>query len=91
MEVWALDNEPQIAKNYSDIHRVGEPGVLAADSSDSALASFCLEHGCDLMTCDKGAYVPMLKKYGIKSVQISEYGINESSGQQIYVVRQITA
>ena len=88
---WATNNEPQIGKNYSDIHYVGESVDLNTDSPDSALASFCLEHGCDLMTCDRKAYVPMLEKRGVKSVQISAYGINESSGQQIYVVRPITS
>ena len=86
---WAMNNEPQIKKNYSKIHHVGEVPNPNASSSDSVLASFCIEHGCDLLTCDKEAYIPMLEKHGVKSVQILLYGINESSGQQIYAVRAI--
>ncbi|MDE0526158.1 MAG: hypothetical protein OXI27_06140 [Thaumarchaeota archaeon] len=88
---WSIENEPQIRKNYSDIHRVGKPNVLADDSTDSELASFCLERGCDLMTCDKEAYAPMLKKRGVKFVQIHEYDMNEKSGQQIYVIKPVTS
>lgn len=88
---WSVDNESQIHKNYSDIHRVGDPDVLANDSSDSELASFCLERGCDLMTCDKTAYAHMLKKRGVRFVQIHEYAMNKESDQQIYVIRPVTS
>ncbi len=88
---WSTDNESQIRKDYSDIHRVGKPDVLAADSSDSELASFCLERGCDLMTCDKEAYTHMLKKRGVRSVQIYEYGTNKKSGPPIYIIKPVTS
>jgi len=88
---WSVENEPQIRKNYSNIHRVGEPDVLAADSPDPKLALFCLERGCDLMTCDKEAYTSMLKKHGVKFVQIYEYDTNKKSGQQIYVIKPVTS
>lgn len=88
---WSVKNEPQIRKNYSDIHRVGEPDVLAGNSPDPELASFCLERGCDLMTCDREAYVPILKKRGVRSVQIYEYDTNKESGQQIYVIKPVTS
>ena len=88
---WSAKNEQQIRKKYSDIHRVGEQNVLAADRSDSELASFCLERGCDLMTCDKKAYAPMLKKRSIRFVQIYEYDMNKESDQQIYVIKPVTS
>ena len=88
---WSTDNEPQIRRDYSDIHRVGKLGVLADDSPDSELASFCLERGCDLMTCDKEAYTHMLAKRGVRSVQIYEYDKNKESDQQIYVIKPVTS
>ena len=86
---WAKDNEQQIKKDYPNIHYVGEEPNPSASSSDSMLASFCKKHACDLLTCDKEAYAPMLEDRGTKSVQISAYGMNGSSGQQIYAVRAI--
>ena len=88
---WSAKNEPQIRKNYSNIHSVGKPDVLADDSTDSELASFCLERGCDLMTCDKEAYAPMLKEHGVRFVQIHEYAMNKESGQQIYIIKPVTS
>lgn len=86
---WARVNNSRILKDYLTIHRVGESPDVNASSSDSVLAAFCIKRGCDLMTCDAKAYVPMLEERGAKSVSISTYGVNESSGQRIYAVRPI--
>lgn len=88
---WSVENEPRIRKDYSEIHRVNESNVLADDSPDSELASFCLERGYDLMTSDKKAYAPMLKKRDVRFVQIYEYDMNKQSNQQIYIIKPITS
>ena len=84
---WARANDSRIRKDYPTIHRVGETPDVNASSSDSVLASFCIKHGCDLMTCDARAHVPMLEERGAESVRISTYDVNKSSGQRIYVVK----
>lgn len=88
---WSVENELQIRKDYSAIHRVNESNVLADDSPDSELASFCLKRGYDLMTSDKKAYVHMLKKRDVRFVQIYEYDMDKQSNQQIYIIKPVTS
>lgn len=80
---WAQRNKEKIGKAYSDIRYVGDPRNPPAGGSDSALASFCAERGCDLLTGDKRAYAPWLEQ-GAKEVRISLFS---ADGQLVYLVR----
>ena len=80
---WAQRNERKIRDAYSGILYVGDPGNPPAGGSDSALASFCAERGCDLLTGDKRAYAPWLEQ-GVKEVRISLFSVD---GQLVYLVR----
>lgn len=79
---WAQSNKEKIGKTYSEIRYVGDPQNPGAGSSDSALASFCAENGCHLLTSDKKAYTPWLEQ-GVKEVRISLF----DKEQFVYLVR----
>ena len=86
---WAMKNELQIKRDYTEIHYVGEAPNTSTSSSDSALASFCKANGCDMLTSDKKAYAPMLEEHEIGAVRISIYDMNEQSGQHVYRIRMV--
>ena len=79
---WAQRNEDAIRSDYSDIRYVGDPPNPDSDNSDSVLASFCLDNGCDLLTADKKAYVPWLEQGA--EVRISRFA---AGGQSVYRIR----
>lgn len=80
---WAKTNERKIKDDgYSDIRYVGDPPNPDSGSSDSVLASFCMAHGCDLLTADKKAHVPWLEQGA--EVRISGFA---AGGRSVYRIR----
>ena len=80
---WAKKNEQKIKNNYSEIRYVGEPPNPGAGSSDSILASFCVNNDYDMLTSDKKAYATWLEGPGPSEVCISVFD-NE---QNVYRIR----
>ena len=86
---WAMKNELQIKRDYTEIHYVGEAPNTSTSSSDSALASFCKANGCDMLTSDKKAYAPLLEEQNAGAVHIMIYDKDESAGRPVYRVRMV--
>lgn len=86
---WARDNEPRIREDYSEIYYVDNIPGLSAASSDSEIALFCITNGYDLLTSDKRAYASLLQNGSVNTIQISIYDTDESSGQQVYLVKTL--
>ena len=82
---WARESEQRIKGDYAEIIPVPDAPGLSASSSDSAVASFCIKNGCDLLTSDKKAYTPMLDEHGAREVHISLYDSN--APQHVYLMR----
>ena len=84
---WANENKDAIGRDYSEILRAGDGSNPGQDAGDDEIASFCEENCCDLLTGDKRAYGSFLRNSHVKAVQISEYNLDETAKQQVYLVK----
>jgi hypothetical protein len=54
---------------------------------DETLATFCMEHDCELLTADNRAYIHFFSEKKIKNVQISEFIYENKADRPIYCVK----
>ena len=81
------DHRDRILSDYAEVLHVGGDGAPESGSDDTAIAAFCEDKCCDLLTGDKKAYTKLLAADRIEEVRISRYVIDKESGQQVYRVR----
>lgn len=84
---WAKDHASELANDF-EVTKVGSLEGLPQDSSDAAIAKYCSEHSCNLLTADSTAY----KEYfdaGVKEIVISSYGRWEEGKRPILLLRFI--
>ena len=86
---WSDENEDTIRKQYEKIIKVGDDPVnLPTGSEDHIVAAYCDKYDCDLFTADAEFYTDCIL-VGIKTIQITIYGLWEKAKKQIYLVKII--
>ncbi len=82
---WKDCHKLELAKRFNAIRAVGEDPKLPLGIKDKPLASFCKRENSVLLTCDRKVYVDFFVD-GRETIRIQTYGVNEESGQTIYML-----
>ena len=72
-------------ENYDKIFVVGID--LKQRDYDEALATFCKDNDCELLTADNRAYIHFFSEKKIKNVQLSEFIYEDKADRPIYLVK----
>ena len=72
-------------KNYDRIFVVGID--LKQRDYDEALATFCKDNDCELLTADNRAYIHFFSEKKIRNVQLSEFIYEDKADRPIYLVK----
>lgn len=81
------DHRDRILRDYAEVLHVGGDDAPESGSDDAAIAAFCEDKCCDLLTGDKRAYTELLAAGRIEEVRISRYVVDRKSNQPIYRIR----
>jgi len=83
---WLVNEDSKkLLENYEQIFVVGEH--LKQREYDEALATFCMDNSCELLTADNRAYIHFFNDKRIRSVQISEFVYEHKADRPIYLVK----
>ncbi len=72
-------------ENYDKIFVVGID--LKQRDYDEALATFCKDNDCELLTADNRAYIHFFSEKKIRNVQLSEFIYEDKADRPIYLVK----
>ncbi len=72
-------------ENYDRIFVVGID--LKQRDYDEALATFCKDNDCELLTADNRAYIHFFSEKKIRNVQLSEFIYEDKADRPIYLVK----
>lgn len=85
LEGWTSRHHQELIEKFQEVRAVGDRHELPRGIKDGPLAAYCKRENCLLVTCDRKIYVNFFVN-GTETIQIRTYGINEDSGQTIYLV-----
>jgi len=83
---WGDEHEKELLEKYSAILQVGKHPDLPQRSFDQAIAAYCRDHVCDLITGDARSYTHFFEA-GVKKVSVERVGRMEKGDKFVYVVR----
>ena len=85
---WLANQESKkLLDKYDEIFVVGDD--LKQREYDENLATFCMDHCCELLTADNRAYIHFFTDKRIKNIQISEFVYEHKADRPIYLVKII--
>lgn len=83
---WLVNEDSKkLLNGYKKIFVVGDD--LKQREYDENLATFCVDHDCELLTADNRAYIHFFTDKRIKNVQISEFVYENKADRPIYLVK----
>ena len=83
---WLVNEDAKkYLENYDKIFVVGVD--LKQRDYDEALATFCKDNDCELLTADNRAYIHFFSEKKIRNVQLSEFIYEDKADRPIYLVK----
>jgi hypothetical protein len=83
---WRGLSEEELLKRYDEVLKVGVHPDLPQRMNDKDLASYCIQHACQLITADIKAYANFFQT-GSATVEVRQYGFDKKADRHVFIVR----